>query len=386
MKVNPSNPTGKWEPFLPIDEVQNLNGIEPYACTLFALLNCVETLIKFQYGEERNYSDRFLAKATDTDRKLGNDPHYVAEYLRKNGVVTQTDWSFDSFIDTFAKFYMPLPAVLRSVATKFIAEFALNHWYVPTDKASLKHALTFSPLAVSVYAWEQNDAGLYITPPGAMPTHCVMLYDFEEGQCWKIFDSYDSTHKKLEWNFPFAIAKRYKLTRQTDIKSRGWSDFLNILWSWWPFGDRPVTIPVIAQGQPGSLSTPKPLNSPIQGLQLTYGPSAHFNIEGCKAHLSAVRRIFSNPRSATSSLLDLLSHSSLRSCWKFTYPNGLSRLNFGNDGGRRITSSRLLCISHSQQRFVLRRGCGQRSRDNVCRGTNWLRRNSWQAKFSQTPA
>src|SRR4051794_33539420 len=87
-------PDGQWDPFLPIDEVQNLNGIEPYACVTFGTLNCVETLIKEQFGEERNYSDRWLAKATGTDLKLGNDPQTVAEFLRKSGDVKQTDWGF----------------------------------------------------------------------------------------------------------------------------------------------------------------------------------------------------------------------------------------------------------------------------------------------------
>lgn len=259
-------PTGQWDVDLPEDEVQNLNGIEPYACTLFALLNCVETLIKLQFGEDRNYSDRWLAKATGTDSKLGNDPQYVAEYLRAHGVVAQTDWGFDNWVDTFAKFYAPLPAALYSIAVEFIAEFEFKHEYVPTDAASLKQALTYSPLAVGLYAWQQNfeqyPEGYYFTPPGVQPNHCVMLYGYEPGQYWKVFDSYDQTHKKLVWDFPFAVAKRFKLTRQTNTTSKGWYDFLSILWVWWPFGQKPIPPPVAPTSPVATTSSPTPAPAP----------------------------------------------------------------------------------------------------------------------------
>ena len=54
------NESGDWTEFLPKKEAQNLNGIEPYACVSFSVLNCIEMLIKKQYREEVNYSDRFL--------------------------------------------------------------------------------------------------------------------------------------------------------------------------------------------------------------------------------------------------------------------------------------------------------------------------------------
>ena len=54
---------GQWDRWLPADEVQNLNGIEPMACTTFGTLNCVEALERQEYGDAPNYSDRFLALA-----------------------------------------------------------------------------------------------------------------------------------------------------------------------------------------------------------------------------------------------------------------------------------------------------------------------------------
>ena len=111
-------PDGDWTNSLVQKEFQNLNQIEPYACVAFTILNCVEILIKEKYGEERNYSDRFLAAVSGT-KEGGNDPHIVCEFLRKVGVVLQEIWPFDETITTFEKFYEPLPPKLYELAQEF---------------------------------------------------------------------------------------------------------------------------------------------------------------------------------------------------------------------------------------------------------------------------
>ena len=45
---------GQWDRYLPVYEAQGRQGFDSYACVTFSTLNCVETLIRRQYGEEEN--------------------------------------------------------------------------------------------------------------------------------------------------------------------------------------------------------------------------------------------------------------------------------------------------------------------------------------------
>lgn len=208
-------PSGQWFDYLPKDEVQNLNGIEPFACVTFSTFNALETLIRRLFGVERNYSDRFLATMSGTAAQKGNSLQTVAETLRHQGAPLESLWPLDISINTFEKFYAPIPDSVRTIALEFIAEFDYKHEYVPTDPISLKKALTYSPLNVATFAWLQDSTtGLYYVPKGYPANHSPMLYGYEEGVSWFIFDSYDNTHKKMRWDTQFAQAKRHKLTRQ----------------------------------------------------------------------------------------------------------------------------------------------------------------------------
>src|SRR3990167_2056817 len=69
-------PDGDWSASLPDKEFQNLHNVEPYACVVFTILNCVEILIYRKYGLRRNYSDRFLATVVGT-RGKGATPQEV---------------------------------------------------------------------------------------------------------------------------------------------------------------------------------------------------------------------------------------------------------------------------------------------------------------------
>ena len=59
-------PNGDWTDFLTTKEFQAPYNFETYACVTFTILNCIEILIKRQYGIEKNYSDRFLAIVSGT--------------------------------------------------------------------------------------------------------------------------------------------------------------------------------------------------------------------------------------------------------------------------------------------------------------------------------
>lgn len=234
-----------WRPYLPEhQEVQNLNGIEPNACTIYGTLNSVQTLIKRKYGEDRDYSNRFLAVISGTDPAHGNNPHRVAEALRTQGDCDEDAWTFDSAIDTVAKFYAPVPNALRTLAKEFIAEWRLNHDWVPTTPQALWDALQYSPLGISVYAWVKDKDGLYYKPDPSVPdTHWCEIVWGVPGEYWLIRDSYmddGELYKKVRWDTPFQQAKRYAIERQANVQSTGWQWFIAFLKSLWPF---PVITP-----------------------------------------------------------------------------------------------------------------------------------------------
>ena len=221
-------PDGKWDAFLPQEEDQNLNGVEPFACVSFTTLNCVEIIERRMYGRTENFSDRFLATISGTKAIGGNSPQTVAEALRKKGCVRETELPFSSDINTYDEFYGGVTNELQSKAMEFPAEFEFLHEYVAPSPAQIKEALKKSPLGVSVHAWLKDDKGLYYKPQGAQDNHFTVLFSYEEGHYWRIFDSYDNNIKFLRWDYPFGVAKRYSLKRQV-VNETAWQRFITWL-------------------------------------------------------------------------------------------------------------------------------------------------------------
>jgi hypothetical protein len=228
---SPLVPDGQWDAYLPLPEIQNLNNIEPSACVTFATLNCVETLERRVYGFTNNWSDRFLAKISGTTR-IGNDPTSVAETLRKKGCVPEADLPFNKSIDTFEKFYAPIAQNLMTLALEFPLQYSFGHSFVPSNEDSLMEALKYSPVLFSVYAWVQDENGLYFRPQGMSDGHAVMLYGYEKGEFWRIYDSYNNSGgnnlKKVRWDSLPMQAKRFTILRQI-VNEKPWAVFVRWL-------------------------------------------------------------------------------------------------------------------------------------------------------------
>lgn len=207
-------PDGDWQNFLPQKEAQNLNGVEPYACVSYTILNCVEMLIKRKYGLDRNYSDRFLAFVSGTPERMGNDPHDVCEFLRKLGVVPEELWPFDA--KTFDEYYKPIPQELYDIAKEFTEEWEFLHEYVPETHAEISKALTSSPLLISVPAWFKNEDGLYYRPNYMMPdNHATTLVYERVGEFRRVFDTYDNPFlKDVAWHCVPMIIKRFYIAKK----------------------------------------------------------------------------------------------------------------------------------------------------------------------------
>lgn len=222
----PINPSGQWDAYLPDDnsQLQNLGNYERFCCVSEATLHSAEILQRKKCGDTTKYSVRFLSTVSGTGPKKGNDGGTVAQKLKDGGCVQETDWPFNAA--TYEAFYTQPPAnIIRLAKTQFSDNSFGHSWLTDTSPAGMMKALTYSPPALGVYAWFGPDAnGIYHRPPGTQDCHCVTVYGYEAGQYWKIFDSYDQTHKKLAWDYGFGVGKRFTLDRviPTAPSPAGW--------------------------------------------------------------------------------------------------------------------------------------------------------------------
>lgn len=232
-------PDGQWFGYLPDIEVQRQFGLETMNCTVYGTLNCIEILFKRVYNVEVNHSERFVGIHSGTTPS-GNNPHEVGETIRKKaGCVEDMLLPFSESIDTWEKYYgpNPLPKQLNNLGKEWIKAWDFKHDWVRTPGQTLSpellmEALTYSPLGVSVDAWNQNGE-IYFKEKGGVDNHWTTLYGYLEGQYWLIFDSYDSTHKKLAWDYDFQFVKRYTLTKkQPTTNGSIWGAILNFIRSY----------------------------------------------------------------------------------------------------------------------------------------------------------
>lgn len=206
----PLRPDGQWDAFLPTPEYQD-RYTQTESCTSFNTLKAVQTLLKQEFGDITNWSDRFLASISGTTPS-GNDPHTVAEHLRKQGTVYETEWPYTPDINTIGKYLQTPPFDLNVKAqVEFRGQYDFAHQYVGTDPQSMMNALQFSPLGVDVFAWNLSDNDGIYHRQGQISEHWTMVYGYVPGKYWKCLDSYPPYEKKLAWDFGFTMIKQYTL-------------------------------------------------------------------------------------------------------------------------------------------------------------------------------
>lgn len=275
---------GQWDAFLPKDEFQNINGFETFACGWYNTLNPIEILLRRKFGFDENYSDRWGAQKTGTKQRHGNDPHAVSEFIRKNGIVEEYEWP-NAPAESFDDYYRDPPFPLDVSARTFSKHYEFFHDYVPNDPKSMTNALKYSPLGIAVYAWEQLPSSLYKAAPDATSqNHWVTCYGFEEGKFWKIFDSYDNSHKQLEWSHRPAIAKRYHI----DLAPQAASFFQSL---WKALLEALKNIQRIKESQQNDASDPPAPVVPSPTIPPTAPPPPRYDFSDYKTSRHSVRVI-----------------------------------------------------------------------------------------------
>lgn len=209
---------GQWDRLLPKSEIQAKNGVETFSCVTYSLLNCIEAILKAKYGIEYNYSERYVSVLAGTT-KQGNSPRTVAGTVRSDGLIPDNELPFDNSIETFDDFMSPKPMEAKYLieGAGWLRKYILSYEKVNTDTpADMMQALMYSPLQVAVHAWQQDESGLYTATRADTPNHATVVYGYEIGKYWKVFDSYNNTHKRLIWNYPWTQVLRFHIEENTN--------------------------------------------------------------------------------------------------------------------------------------------------------------------------
>lgn len=144
------NPSGNWYPYLVVGEKQYFSDFDTMACVSFATNNAMEIQIKHQTGVEKNFSDRYLAKMSDT-MHTGNYVSKVLDTWRKVGAVDETLWPKPPEPATWDGYYAPIPLSIQNEGAKALELYNVQYEYIPEhDAASVKHHLQHAPLLITI--------------------------------------------------------------------------------------------------------------------------------------------------------------------------------------------------------------------------------------------
>ena len=229
-KVVRSN--GNWSFGLPEVEYQNRTTFDTFNCTGFNTLNQIETYMRVVFGGDYNYSDRWVGIIAGT-RPPGNDPQTVYEAIRKHGLIPEEMLPFDADLSSVEEYYSfkhVNEAECRAEGQRWLQKYDLLHEWVfsidqPWDekKNNMKVALKYSPLALAVYAWTQDEKGVYIRLGN--DCHWTFCYNYDDLQ--RIFDSYDPALKPVDQEIFYC--KRIHIDLKTQIKQSWWQTFITNL-------------------------------------------------------------------------------------------------------------------------------------------------------------
>ena len=225
--------SGQWDEFLPPIEIQHNKIFDSYNCTGYGTLNALEFLMQRKFGKSINFSERYTGICAGT-YPPGNDPQTVITSIRGSGLIEEISLPFTSFDTdmTLVEYYSPKPMedYLTKKGKKFLEEYTIQHdWvYQLGEEASpekLKNSLKSSPLGVSVNAWNK-EGELYVKEKGSRDNHWTLLFGYEDGKFWKIYDSYEDNIKHLAWDYDFGFVKRYYISRNAVEKKTSFMAWL----------------------------------------------------------------------------------------------------------------------------------------------------------------
>ncbi len=223
--AGPLQPDGNWEPYLPASEKQ-APGYETSACATFATLTAVEMLMNRKFKDKKNLSDRFVAKLSGTDPNAGNDPKKVAQFIRDNWSVLESEWATADAHST-EEFYADIPKEKKILAIARGAEYEFGYEWIKPTLEGFKTALPHSPVCFSVPAWYGRE-GRYYRPEGIRDGHWTACPRVNENDEICVEDTYPPYRKVMEKGYTPLIAMRYYLEKKT-INDSAFRKFLRLV-------------------------------------------------------------------------------------------------------------------------------------------------------------
>lgn len=147
---------GDWRDFYPTFEKQyNPGKYDTMSCVTFAAMNTLETMFKFKYGLEVNFSDRFTAKMSGTSRR-GNWFVNVWNSIRHHGFVSEELYPFGG--DTWDEYMQEIPQEIKNEAKQEAEKYDIGYEWIVDREANgryvgddlLRWGLKRGPLQVSI--------------------------------------------------------------------------------------------------------------------------------------------------------------------------------------------------------------------------------------------
>lgn len=232
---------GNWTPLLPPHERQNIRGIETFNCTGFNTLNALEILMWHKFNIQVNYSDRWLGIIAET-KAPGNDPHKVAEVIRKYGLIPESMLPFSDDIQNADEYYSFKGFTQSQIdacyaeGRKWLEMYNFNHKWVYKENQPLqekinnmKVGLKSSPLGIAVFAWASDARDVYYA--NGDPNHWTTVYNID--RFLEVIDTYEPFRKLVEqniiWCKMYSIEKKAEITEEQRI---GFLAQLQKLFNW----------------------------------------------------------------------------------------------------------------------------------------------------------
>ena len=228
---------GQWDAYLPKFEHQARQGFETANCTAYATLNALECILRRKFNLIEDFSERYVGVMAGTEPP-GNDPKTVIETIRKiSGLIDEGLLPFDETVRTVGEYYSPNPmfGTLLAQGLNWNEEYELKYEYVFKGEVKnkpelIKAALRHSPLGCSVYAWALDDAtGMYFK--NGDDNHWTVLYGYTD-KAFKIFDSYDQSHKLVPLDTDFGFVMKYYIAKKEAKKDNWFMDLIKRLFGY----------------------------------------------------------------------------------------------------------------------------------------------------------
>lgn len=216
------NPTGQYDK-KPQYEPQAEN-FETQGCTVWGTENAIEFLHIFKFLFEKNYEELPPYIGAGIDPNSGGNPHTVAEWIRKNGLVEAPNAPFPKSLGLLLG--KTLAPNIVNLGKDWINQYNFRHQWVlqgyegkEQRMVAIKEALKYGVLGISVTAWfEQN--GIYVDN-GLPNTHWCVCYGWTD-KGWKVFDSYDHSEKIYSFDARLDFAKLYHLEKKDLVAQTSW--------------------------------------------------------------------------------------------------------------------------------------------------------------------